>query len=275
MLAEDSPPSGEDAVPPQPASAVPEPAPKKRRGRKKKAVAATAAEAKPKEKKKRGRKPKILAPGEEKPKRRKPRQKRLKIDLSAVQVPDDFMMDEEEAVTSRAPEPATLPEEQLPGEETQPEEPAAPAYEPPETAKAAGAPEVASDSQLLSEMASDWEPEAIAHLPIANEPEEPEPPSVSPEVETWEPAAAVESTETAAEEPSEVSVQAEEPVAEPLEEDRLGFGSELGVEPALEPGPDSESLAIEPEPGLEPEPEALFKPYQVAATVTVDEPEAA
>ncbi len=272
VLAFEAPPSGEESVTPPPAAAVPEPAPKKRRGRKKKAVAATTAEVKPKEKKKRGRKPKILAPGEEKPKRRKPRQKRLKIDLSAVQVPDDFMMDEEEAVTSRAPEPATLPEEQLPREETQTEEPAAPACEPPETAEVT---EVASDSQLLSEMASDWEPEAIAHLPIANEPEEPEPPSVSPEVETWEPAAAVESTETAVEEPSEVSVQAEEPAVELQEEDKLGFDSELGAKPEPEPGPDSESLAIEPEPALEPEPEAQFKPEQEAAPVTGEEPEAA
>lgn len=283
---EKEPPPSSEVPFAQPEAEATEPTPKKRRGRKKKAV--SAADAKPKEKKKRGRKPKVLAPGEEKPKRRKPRRKNLKIDLAAVQVPDDFMMDEEEALTGKTPEPPVGEEsypaaESFPAEEPQPEAvaeelPATPEITEPEetlesleTPDAVATPDIISDSELLSSMASDWKPEAIGDLPIANESEETESPSTSPEVEIWEPETPVESSGSTVDELIGGAEQPIEPADDLVEEDRLGFSSELGSEPGAEPGRDSESLAIAPEPEVESEPETQLEPEQEVTTASWSE----
>lgn len=190
-------------------------------------------------KKRRGRKPKLVLPeGMEQPKprqRRKPRQKELKIDLAAVQVPDDFMTDDGHLESAEA---ASLPGAEM-ETESQPEIQPQPGTE------------TFSDEQLLTDITSQWQPEPVLDQPetAAAEPawglsSEPEPEPAAPEMTSWDSALSAEPTQvygstddvaTAAELSAEPEAQAAEPevqAAEPEAETPAGTEEPMEASPS-------------------------------------------
>ncbi|MEW6516843.1 MAG: hypothetical protein AB1439_08070 [candidate division FCPU426 bacterium] len=245
-------PAGESAGEPEPQlEEVPPqtetPPPKRPRGRPRKtpapAAATAEAEAAP-VKKRRGRKPKLVLPeGMELPqprRRRKPKQKALKIDLAAVQVPDDFMT---EGADTEAPEmPATQEQELETG--VQPED-AEPMHE------------SLSDEQLLSDITNQWQPEPVAFSPYESAAGAETGPASSETTESepsWSLAAELEPGLEREAAPAWDNAASAEPVQTYGVQDDAATAVELSVMPeASEPESEPEAEA---EAGSESEPEA-------------------
>ncbi len=212
----------------------PEPAPQKQPKKNKKTAAepVTSGEAPPTEKKPRRKKKKATVEGQEKPKRRNPRQNKLKIDLSSIQMPNDFMLEKEEPLAGPAPQPFPVEETPLAGEEPNPAPPTA------------GDSESMNDAKLLSKLTLDWQPETEpllseqepASLP-EDEPASVDPGTASPVSEAWDPEPIPEPPDIPEIADNRISFPSpEEPVLEPSEEESgLGEQQEEIPDPEAEP----------------------------------------
>ncbi|MCK5218445.1 hypothetical protein KAR10_02910 [bacterium] len=213
-----------------------EPVPQKQPGGNEKTAAESLAEgeAAPAEKKRREKKKKAPAEGKEKPKRRKLRQNKLTIDLSSIQIPSTYMMEEDaDQASVPAPEPLSVEDTPLNREEPEPETPPA------------NDTETVSDAELLSKLSLSWQPETEPQVSEpAAESEPAEPLTMSPEMKTWEPTLMPEPSDLPEITDSQISVQPpKEPVLEPIEEEKWGLGTEQEEipDPETEPSPASET----------------------------------